>query len=113
MSPGEPPHPLSAIKALAFDLFGTALDWRTSVQQELILRAHRKQSSEGVPDALKQRLGNLTERDWGDFAQAWRDSYLEFVAGFAADAGTPWKTVDEHHLESLARLLDERALGGL
>ncbi|KAG5927283.1 hypothetical protein E4U53_002900 [Claviceps sorghi] len=117
MSPGEPCRPLSAIKALAFDLFGTAIDWRTSVQEELILRAHRKQSSDAVPDTLKQRLRNLTERDWSDFAQAWRDSYVEFVAGFAAEAeagaGTAWKTVDEHHLESLARLLDAWALSGL
>ncbi|KAG6006372.1 hypothetical protein E4U21_007103 [Claviceps maximensis] len=116
MSSGNPSHPLSAIKALTFDLFGTTVDWRTSVQEELVLRAHRKQSSDTTSDALKKRLRTMTEQDWSGFAQEWRNSYLEFVRGFdAADAyvGTTWKTIDEHHLESLVRLLDAWALHDL
>ncbi|KAG5978824.1 hypothetical protein E4U55_005890 [Claviceps digitariae] len=124
MPSAEPSHPLSAIKALTFDLFGTTVDWRTSVQEELVLRAHRKQSSDAISEVLKQRLRTMTERDWSRFAQEWRNSYLEFVKGFdaaeadadataGAGADTTWKTIDEHHLESLARLLDAWALGDL
>ncbi|KAG5985715.1 hypothetical protein E4U43_005930 [Claviceps pusilla] len=126
MPSAEPSHPLSSIKALTFDLFGTTFDWRASVQEELVLRAHRKLSSDAASEVLKRRLRTVTERDWGRFAQEWRNSYLEFVRGFGAadadadggeagpDAGTAkWKTVDEHHGESLVRLLDAWHLGDL
>ncbi|KAG5985561.1 hypothetical protein E4U54_005951 [Claviceps lovelessii] len=132
MPSAKPSHPLSSIKALTFDLFGTTFDWRTSVQEELVLRAHRKLSSDAASEALKRRLRTVTERDWGRFAQEWRNSYLEFVRGFGAaeadadadadadggeagpDASTAkWKTVDEHHRESLVRLLGAWHLGDL
>lgn len=110
MSPGTI-SPLSAVKALTFDVFGTVVDWRSSVTEELSLRAHRKQSS-NLPDALKARLERLNEDDWGRFAQAWRDTYVHFVKTWNAD-GDAWKTVDEHHRESLAELLETWGLGGL
>ncbi|GAB0133493.1 hypothetical protein EsDP_00001900 [Epichloe bromicola] len=103
--------PLAAIKGLAFDMFGTTVDWRTSVVQELTLRAHRKQAG-AIPDSLKERLQSLAEQDWGRFAQEWRNSYMDFVKAFDADRDA-WKTIDEHHYEGLVRLLDSWGLCGL
>src|SRR5256885_1531222 len=49
----------SAIKALFFDVFGTVVDWRTSIARE----------SEGVLKPMGYAL------DWLAFADAWRDEY--------------------------------------
>ncbi|OAA42184.1 haloacid dehalogenase, type II [Metarhizium rileyi] len=103
--------PLSSIKALTFDVFGTTVDWRSSVTEELTLRAHRKHSSNLPPD-LKDRLGRLTEDDWGRFAQAWRDTYIRFVQSFNPERDT-WKTIDEHHRDSLVELLESWGLKDL
>lgn len=111
MSPGALP-PLAEVKALTFDVFGTVVDWRSSVTEELYLRAHRKLAGDELPDALRSRLGQLGEDDWGRFAQEWRDSYGAFTRGFDASRDE-WKTVDQHHHDSLVALLDAWGLGGL
>jgi 2-haloacid dehalogenase len=108
MSPGTI-APLSAIKALTFDIFGTTVDWRSSVVEELTLRAHRKQSSD-LPAAQKERLQQLNEHDWARFAQTWRNTYVRFVAAFNPERDQ-WRTIDEHHRDSLAELLAEWGLG--
>lgn len=110
MSPGTIP-PLTEVRALTFDVFGTVVDWRSSVTEELYLRAFRKLSTD-IPADLKARLEPLTEDDWGCFAQAWRGTYGEFTRNFNPDRD-PWKTVDEHHLDSLVQLLDDWGLAGL
>jgi hypothetical protein len=51
--------PLSSIKALFFDVFGTVVDWRTSIARESEL-------------ILKPKGYTL---DWLAFADAWRDQY--------------------------------------
>src|SRR6516165_10885400 len=48
-----------AVKALFFDVFGTLVDWRTSIARE-------------AEAALKPRGHSL---DWGPFAEAWRGEY--------------------------------------
>ncbi|KAK2681117.1 HAD hydrolase, subfamily IA [Fusarium oxysporum f. sp. vasinfectum] len=85
MSPGAV-SPLSKVKALTFDVFGTVVNWRSSVTDELTLRAYRKTSS-GLNQDVKARVQKLTEEDWGRFAQEWRNSY------------------GEHHHDSLVELL--------
>lgn len=55
----------------------------------------------------------MTLDDWGNFAQEWRDSYKQFTKSLAEDSGLPWKTVDEHHLNSLKQLLVVWQLEGL
>lgn len=102
---------MSSIKGLAFDTFGTVVDWRTAVNDELTLRAHRKQLT-SLPPALKQRLESITDEDWGRFAQEWRDSYGKFTKGFDPEK-QEWKTVDEHHRDSLIELLKAWGLEGL
>ena len=59
------------IEALVFDVFGTVVDWRSS-----IIREGR---------ALGERLG--VEADWEAFADAWRGMYqpaMERVRGGSA-----------------------------
>lgn len=55
----------------------------------------------------------MSRQDWGEFAQQWRNSYKHFTTSFAIEPGQPWKTVDEHHLEALEKLLVEHQLDGL
>jgi 2-haloacid dehalogenase len=42
--------------------------------------------------------------------QEWRNGYLKFVREIAMDSSKQWKTVDEHHLESLREILTGRGL---
>lgn len=100
--------PLASIKALTFDVFGTVVAWRATVTEELSLRAHRKVTSPSVSTSIKERL----DIDWGDFAQQWRNSYGTFTKGFDPDKDA-WKSVDEHHRDSLVTLLAERGLEGV
>jgi len=74
------------MKALLFDVFGTCVDWRGSVERELERR--------GLPIEL---------------AVAWRGEYqpqLETVRSGAR----PWTTLDVLHREALDRLLAARGL---
>ncbi|EGR45547.1 uncharacterized protein TRIREDRAFT_51483, partial [Trichoderma reesei QM6a] len=114
---------LTTVKALLFDVFGTVVDWRSSVTDELSLRIFRKQSSSSssspsssssssLPPALKSRLESLTQSDWDRFVQEWRDSYIAFTRDFNA-ATDEWKSIDEHHRESLVELLKKWNLDGL
>ncbi|OAA55372.1 haloacid dehalogenase, type II [Cordyceps fumosorosea ARSEF 2679] len=122
--------PLVAVKALAFDVFGTTVDWRTSVIDELDLRVHRKLATTTTtittadapgaaapsPD-LRERLAHLPA-DWtARFADAWRASYWRFVRSQALaglqDASAAFKTTDAHFRDSLVELLAGWRLTGL
>ncbi|CAI4212680.1 unnamed protein product [Parascedosporium putredinis] len=92
------------IKALVFDVFGTCVDWRTTVVAELQAVFASKAEAPELPDPLRQRLQSLTRQDWEEFAQKWRMSYGEFTSGFVLGR-TPWKDVDAHHYDSLTRQL--------
>ena len=46
-------------RALAFDVFGTVVDWRSSIIAEL--------------QSFGARVG--LQRDWGSFADAWRAAF--------------------------------------
>lgn len=58
---------LRGVKALAFDVFGTVVDWRTSVEAEL-----RAPAPAG------------TAVDWARFAADRRASYTAFTSGLRA-----------------------------
>ncbi|KAM0552491.1 hypothetical protein ACHAPJ_007819 [Fusarium lateritium] len=110
MSPGTT-SPFSKVKALTFDVFGTVVNWRSSVTEELTLRAFRKRSS-NLDQDLRTRIESLTEEDWGRFAQEWRNSYGKFTTGFDPAKDT-WKSIDQHHYDSLVELLEAWNLTGL
>ena len=77
-------------QALAFDVFGTVVDWRRSIARQV--------------REVGERLG--IDADWDQFADRWREGYH---AGMErVNAGRDhWKIVDEIHRERLDRLLDD------
>lgn len=75
-------------QALLFDVFGTVVDWRTSVIREL--------EAFGIAHGIT--------RDWSAFADAWRGKYqpsMEAVRSGMRD----WANLDTLHRESLDALL--------
>lgn len=54
-----------------------------------------------------------TREDWAAFAAEWRQSYLTFTQAVAKDSSLAWKTVDQHHLDSLKELLAKHGLKDL
>ncbi|KAK7754744.1 hypothetical protein SLS62_003303 [Diatrype stigma] len=99
LAPGRPP-PFQEVKALLFDVFGTAVDWRTTVESELAARAREKKIQ-------INSTGESEDEFWAAFAQQWHDSYGAFTRSFEPGR-TPWKDVDAHLRDSLAALLAAR-----
>jgi 2-haloacid dehalogenase len=86
----------SAIGALTFDVFGTVVDWRTSVIRE------------GEAFGKPRRLSV----DWGKFADAWRGLYQPAMEEVRSGR-RPWAKLDELHRESLVRLLGDFGITGV
>ena len=85
-----------SVKALTFDVFGTVVDWRSSIIRE--------------GEALGRAKGSHV--DWARFADAWRGLYqpmMDRVRGGAA----PWTKLDDLHRMGLDRLLGEFKITGL
>jgi len=78
----------SAVRALVFDVFGTVVDWRSSVASEV----------EAVAQAKGVRV------DGAAFADAWRAQYAPSM-NRVRTGELPWTTLDELHRTSLDRLL--------
>lgn len=78
------------IKALAFDVFGTVVDWRSSVIREGEELGRRK---------------NL-DVDWAAFADAWRGRYAPSMDR-VRNGEIPWTNLDDLHRSSLEELLVE------
>jgi 2-haloacid dehalogenase len=91
---GRPAMP--AVKALLFDMFGTILDWRTSVARE-------------TRRILEPRGHAL---DWLAFADAWRNEYGPSMAAVSA-GGRPFVKLDVLHRENLEKILPRFGVGGL
>lgn len=87
---------LSRVRALTFDVFGTVVDWRTS-----IIREGRE---------LGERKG--IDVDWESFADAWRGLYQPAMSR-VREGKRPWTKLDDLHRESLERLLAEYRIEGL
>jgi 2-haloacid dehalogenase len=80
---------MEAVKALLFDVFGTLVDWRTSIARE----------AREILSPLGARL------DWDAFADAWRDEYqpaMEEVRG----GRLPFSRLDVLHRRNLDRVLE-------
>lgn len=76
-------------RALAFDVFGTVVDWRSSIIAEL--------QSFGARHGL--------QRDWASFADAWRAGYAPAMDRVRRGE-LPWTRIDDLHREILVGLLD-------
>ena len=79
---------MSEPKALTFDVFGTVVDWRTSIARE--------------GRAFGERHG--IDADWERFADDWRGLYQPSLAR-VRDGERPWTGLDDLHRESLHTLL--------
>lgn len=110
MSTTHPP------KALFFDVFGTAVDWRSSIHRALTTRvraALADDASRPLPQLVRDNASSLTDEDWHVFAQEWRNSYGAFTRSYHPATHQEFVSVDQHHLDSLRDLLRQWHLEGL
>jgi 2-haloacid dehalogenase len=87
---------MSKIRALLFDTFGTVVDWRTSLIDELT--------------AFGRERGIAA--DWTGFVDAWRAAYQPSMDQVRTGA-QPWTVLDVLHRTSLDRLVDQFGITGL
>jgi len=87
---------LDKVQALTFDVFGTVVDWRSSVARELA--------------AVFAPRGE--QRDWPALADRWRARYQPAMEAVRSGR-RPWVKLDQLHRENLEQLLAELDLGGL
>ncbi len=89
-----PESALGTVRAVAFDVFGTTVDWRTGVAEQV--------------SAVARRCG--ADLDGGAFADEWRAMYLPSMR--RVNAGErPWAYLDTLHRESLDELLERHGVG--
>jgi 2-haloacid dehalogenase len=86
----------STVRALTFDVFGTVVDWRSSIIEE------------------GQRLGKAKgiNADWATFADAWRAGYGPAM-NRVRKGELPWANIDALHRMILDQLLAEFKITGL
>ncbi|KAK5341811.1 hypothetical protein LTR98_002605 [Exophiala xenobiotica] len=108
MSTSQPP------KALLTDVFGTVVDWRSTVEKHLTLSASEalNSSTNSIPSAVRTAASDIS---WPTIAQLWRNSYYEFTRSYdpSAKDKSNFKTVDQHHVEALHKILVDHNLDGL
>ncbi|KAL8800735.1 MAG: hypothetical protein Q9200_007153 [Gallowayella weberi] len=103
-------------KALLFDVFGTLVDWRTTVTHTLSTQAALalNSPSASVPTSVRLFASTIS---WPDFAQQWHDTYKTFTSSQSSSSPSrskhPFKTADQHHHDSLLHLLHTHSLTGL
>jgi len=86
----------ASVKALCFDVFGTVVDWRSSIIRECEEFAKRHGSSEDCPD----------------FADRWRAMYQPAMEE-VRNGKRAWTKLDDLHRESLGRLAVEFGIQGV
>jgi 2-haloacid dehalogenase len=81
------------VRVLAFDVFGTVVDWRASLIGEL------------------QEFGNRqgVQRDWAKFADDWRAGYVPAM-DLVRRGELPWTRLDDLHRRILDELLRDAAI---
>jgi 2-haloacid dehalogenase len=84
---------LSMVKAMTFDVFGTVVDWRSSIIRE--------------GEELTGRLG--FEVDWAQFADDWRAGYGPAMRRVRSGE-LPWTKIDDLHRMILDDLIPKHEL---
>lgn len=87
---------LSQVKALTFDIFGTAVDWRGTIAKE------------GEEWGRQKGL----EVNWAAFADAWRAGYGPAM-GRVERGELPWMNIDGLHRVILEEILERFEITGL
>jgi 2-haloacid dehalogenase len=81
---------MDSVQALVFDVFGTVVDWRSTIIQE--------------GGALSRSKGLAV--DWGQFAESWRAGYAPAM-NRVRKGELPWTPLDGLHRMILDELLDK------
>jgi 2-haloacid dehalogenase len=86
----------NAVKALLFDVQGTATDFYSTVRDEA------------------QRISNARhpQMDWGGFVDRWRAAYFTALKAASPSCGK-WTTVHSVHRAALDRLLEQDGITDL
>jgi 2-haloacid dehalogenase len=84
------------VQALLFDVFGTVVDWRGSI----------------IEDLTRFGAGKGLAADWAAFTDDWRGMYQPAMEEVRSGR-RPWTILDVLHRESLDRLLAKYAIAGL
>jgi 2-haloacid dehalogenase len=102
-------------KALLTDVFGTVVDWRSSVTNHLQQVCAETLSLDRAASLSSKTREIASGFDWPTFAQAWRVAYVHFCHSFTpVPAGSlGFKSIDKHFRDSLEALLKEYDLGEL
>ncbi len=87
---------MTSVKALAFDVFGTVVDWRSSVIGEL----ERFGRDHGV------------DADWPAMADEWRKGYAPAM-NKVRHGELPWTRIDDLHRMILDQLLTQAGIGSV
>jgi len=87
---------MDKVQALLFDVFGTVVDWRSSIIEEM-----RRFGAERNIDG-----------DWAAFADDWRGLYQPAMEDVRSGR-RPWTILDVLHRESLDKLAGRYGLAGL
>jgi 2-haloacid dehalogenase len=87
---------ISNVKACIFDVFGTVVDWRTSI----------------IRQARQFGKDNEVEADWEAFAEAWRGKYGPYM-NKVRTGELPWTNLDRLHRMSLDVVLEEFHIEGI
>jgi 2-haloacid dehalogenase len=88
--------PLTDVRALVFDVFGTVVDWRSSIIRELEAFGRERRIA----------------ADWTALTDAWRGGYQPSM-NRVRSGEIPWTVIDDLHRETLERLLPQFGLPGL
>ena len=92
----RPNAEVASVKALVFDVFGTVVDWRTSVTREV--------------EELTKRKGLRV--DGAKFADAWRAEYRPSMDRVRSGE-LPWTKLDDLHRMILEKILVDFGMVGL
>lgn len=87
---------IQAVEAVVFDVFGTVVDWRTSI----------------IADLTRFGATHRIDADWTAFTDEWRALYQPALEQVRSGA-RPWTILDVLHRESLLTLLERHAITGL
>jgi 2-haloacid dehalogenase len=90
-------NPVSQVKALLFDVFGTVVDWRSSL----------------IADFTAWAASNGKRGDWTALVDAWRGAYVPSMDEVRKHPERGYVNLDALHRASLERLVQELKIEGL
>ena len=88
---------ISAVKALVFDVFGTVVDWRTSL----------------INDFTKWSQTRGIEADWTTLVDGWRAVYAASMDEVRRHPERGYVILDVLHRRSLEKLVEQLSIRGL